>query len=133
MKLLLYTTLLVAGTAGNVFVFGQTYSEGAAIGRPLVQALRTSPSAVIPVPGSSAADPWSWYPGRSASAYLPSLPEGDSVRIMGPDRMPCLVPSTAATERMPVKKLDSRLVRPMPNGVPNGWPRLKLMPKRRPD
>lgn len=81
MKLLLYTTLLVAGTAGNVFVFGQT--------------------------------------------------GGDSVRIMGPDRMPCLVPSPAKTERMPVKKLDSRLVRPMPNGMTNRGPWVWPAPKKR--
>ncbi|HVW58455.1 MAG TPA: hypothetical protein VHC48_00420 [Puia sp.] len=97
MKLLLYTTLLVAGTAGNVFVFGQTCGEE-----------------------------------RRTSGILPSLlPQKDSVWIMGPDRMPCLVPSPAATERMPVKKLDSRLVRPMPNGMTNKGPWVRPAPKKR--
>ena len=95
MKNILCTTLLVAGLAGNVFVYGQVHREGAAVGRPLVQA------------------------------------DGDSVWIMRPDRMRCLVPSPAKTERMPVKKLDIRLVRPMPNGVPDGGPHVQVVPRKK--
>jgi len=78
MRYLLCTTLLAAGLAGNVFVYGQ-----------------------------------------------------DSIRIMRPDHMPCLVADLSRVGRMPVKKLDSRLVRPMPNGTPDGRPRLDLAPKRK--
>src|SRR5258705_8675158 len=56
---------------------------------------------------------------------------GDSVRIMGPDKMRCLVPSLAGVERMPIKKLDSKLVRPMPNGIQPNGPRVMVIPKKK--
>lgn len=92
--------MLVAGVAGNAFVYGQGRREGTAVGWPLKGAIRIN---------------------------------GDSVRVMLPDNMPCLVADLSRIERMPVKKLDSRLVRPMPNGVPDEQPRLELAPRRRPD
>jgi len=55
----------------------------------------------------------------------------DSVRILRPDHMPCLVADLSKVERMPVKQLDSRLVRPMPNGTPDGRPRIELAPKKK--
>jgi hypothetical protein len=55
----------------------------------------------------------------------------DSIRIMQPDNMPCLVPSLAGVERMPVKKLDSRLVRRMPNGIQPNGPRVMVIPKKK--
>ena len=43
----------------------------------------------------------------------------DTIRIMRPDHMPCLVPNLAKVERMPMKPMDLRLIRPMPNGAPD--------------
>ena len=94
MKNILCTTLLVAGLAGNVFVYGQVHREGTAVGRP-------------------------------------NFADGDSVWIEGPDRMPCVVLSPAKVERMPVKKLDIKLVSPMPNGVPDGGPHVQIVPRRK--
>ena len=55
----------------------------------------------------------------------------DSIRILRPDHMPCLVTDLSKVEPMPVKKLDSRMVRPMPNGVPDGRPKVELAPKKK--
>ena len=50
----------------------------------------------------------------------------DTVVFLAPDHMPCLKPSLMMVERMPMKKLDQRLIRPMPNGTPS--PDRELMP-----
>ncbi|MBN9383978.1 MAG: hypothetical protein J0H74_24710 [Chitinophagaceae bacterium] len=134
MKNILCITLLVAGVAGNVFVYGQRARDSAVVRRPLKEFLHTSPSPVVPLPGSV-------RPGKavfSGHGNIWAVPargglNGNSVRVMPPDNMPCLEPSLAATERMPIKKLDSRLVRPMPNGVPNGVPWVEIAPRRHPD
>jgi len=67
----------------------------------------------------------------------------DTVVVLGPDNMPCVKPSLTAVERMPVKKLDNRLVRPMPNGaqpwgpgsglhsIPMPGPKLELAPPKK--
>jgi len=48
-----------------------------------------------------------------------SLPARDSVRIMSPDNMACLVPDRTKLEKMPVMKLRNRRpVDPMPNAIP---------------
>ena len=52
----------------------------------------------------------------------------DTVIILAPDNMPCVKPSLAMIERMPVKKLDSRRVRPMPNGEQPWGPGLQAVP-----
>jgi hypothetical protein len=89
MKNTLCTTLLVAGLAGNVFVYGQVKVEK-------MQKLKR-----------------------------------DSVRILLPDHMPCLVTDLSKVERMPIKKLDSRWIRPMPNGVPDGRPHVQVVPRKK--
>ena len=88
-------TLLVAGLTGNVFVFGQVKSD-----RTLLPPLVYKPAQVLVVPG-----------GRPAIAQIRVVPLGDSVRIMRPDHMPCLVPRLRV-EPMPVKIL--RPGEPMP-------------------
>jgi hypothetical protein len=55
----------------------------------------------------------------------------DSVRIMQQDKMPCLVPSPVKTERMPIKKSEIRMVRPMPNGIQPNGPRVMVIPKKK--
>jgi len=44
-----------------------------------------------------------WKEGFERRAFV--LTGGDSVRVMRPDRMVCLVPDVAKVERMPVKRV----------------------------
>jgi hypothetical protein len=46
------------------------------------------------------------------------IPRTDSIRVMSPDRMPCVVPNLAYMERMPIRR--QRNGDKMPNGA-KGW------------
>jgi hypothetical protein len=102
-------TLLVAGLTGNVFVYGQ---------------VRLAPR-LSPFPSSPV------LPGQKKIA-------SDSIVVMWPDNMRCLVPSLAELEPMPVRRpIDVHSARgydPMPNGFPSdrGRPWLQVVPRKRP-
>jgi hypothetical protein len=59
-----------------------------------------------------------------------SLWQNDSVRIVGPDHMPCVVPDLSKTERMPMMIVRRKWLEPMPNGIKP--PRVKVIPVRPP-
>jgi len=101
MKILLCWTLLGAALLGNVFVFGQTLPGY--IKPPMV-------FKVLPGRPYSPGKPYS--PGRPYKGQLFAR-AGDSVRILSPDRMPCVVTDLSRMERMPVQRSRNR--EPMPN------------------
>jgi hypothetical protein len=68
------------------------------------------------------------YPAPGRSKW--DLPI-DSIRILKPDGMPCLVTDAYRIEPMPVKKSDLRLVRPMPNGIRPNVPRVRAIPLKK--
>jgi len=103
MNSILTMTLLAAGLAGNVFVYGQVRSDRAQL-PPLVlksgRVVVAPPVRVLVAPGP-----------EKLIAPIRVVPHGDSVRIMRPDNMPCLV-VRSVVEAMPVKVLIPR--DPMP-------------------
>ena len=109
-----YLTLLGVTLLGNVFVFGQGRKlDSLHFSGPGLEFGQTLPGYIKPpmvfklMPGK----PYS--PGRSRKDQL--LIAGDSVRIMSPDRMPCLVTDLSRIEAMPVQR--QRNPEPMPNGA----------------
>ena len=104
MKILLYLTLLGATLLSNVFVFGQGGKPGLEFGQTLPGYIKP-PMIFKLLPGK----PYMGKPyKREVSVYI-----GDSVRVMAPDRMPCMVIDLSRMERMPVQR--QRNLEPMPN------------------
>ena len=116
MKILLCFTLLGAMLPGSV-VFGQTLRQ---------MPEQTQPGYIKPPMLFKLSPGKTLSPGKPYSPrkpYLPGKPykdqlfarAGDSVRIMSPDRMPCLVSDLSRMEPMPVQQSRNR--ESMPNGV----------------
>ena len=144
MNSILTMTLLAAGLAGNVFVYGQV---------PLVPRLSLpNPRLSLPTPrlspfpsspvlpgqkkGSSFFAPLA-KPGSRDTEYFLKVMVSNSIVMMWPDNMRCLVPSLAELEPMPVRQPfdvhSSRGYDPMPNGYPSdhGGPWLQAVPRKR--
>ncbi|MDO6435291.1 hypothetical protein Q4E93_32035 [Flavitalea sp. BT771] len=101
-------TLLVAGLTCNVFVFGQVKS-----GRTQLPPLVLKSDPVLVAPGFVRPAPL-FMPlpgGRPVIAPVRVVPHDDSIRILRPDNMPCLV-TKVMVEPIPVKILHPR--EPMP-------------------
>ena len=97
MKVLIYLTLLGAALLGNVFVFGQGSGPGG--GQTLPGYIK--PPMVMKITGGRVQHVWEQGAGV------------DLVRIMSPDRMPCLVTNLSRMEPMPVQR--GRNLEAMPN------------------
>ena len=108
---ILYLTLLGAALLGNVFVFGQGRKPDLLhFSRPGLEFGQTMPGYIKPPMVLKLAP----HEGRSQRKQR-SIYTGDSVRILSPDRMPCLVPDLSRVEAMPVQR--SLNLEPMPNGA----------------
>ena len=130
MNNILTMTLLVAGLTGNVFVYGQV--------RP---APRLSPFPTSPVlPGQKKAGDFFAplaKPGTRDADYFRRVSVSNSIVLMWPDNMRCLVPSLAGLEPMPVKRItnvhSASGYDPMPNGFPSDrgrGPWLQVIPRK---
>ena len=104
MNSILSMTLLVAGLAGNVFVYGQDKVPGAGL-PPLV--VKADPGLVQPGPVRPAPLFTPVPGGRPVVAPIRAVVHRDSIRILRPDNMPCLV-TRSVVAPMPVKILIPR-------------------------
>ncbi|HVU54775.1 MAG TPA: hypothetical protein VHD83_06955 [Puia sp.] len=108
MKNIYFLTLLGAMLLGNVFVYGQSRKlDSLYFPKPKLEFGRTLPGYIKPpmvmkITGGRIHHVWTNSTGV------------DSIRIMAPDRMPCLVTDLSRMERMPVQRY--RNLEPMPNG-----------------
>ncbi|HVV02579.1 MAG TPA: hypothetical protein VHC96_00090 [Puia sp.] len=105
-RTLLYLTLLGAALLGNVFVFGQSRMPGGTqlpgkleFGQTLPGYIK--PPMVMKITGGRVQNVWAQGAGV------------DSVQILSPDRMPCVVTDLSRVESMPVQRSRNR--EPMPN------------------
>jgi hypothetical protein len=116
--------LLVTGLISNVPVFGQVKrSDSLHFPRPEFRLAPVEPGYIHP-PMIINQDQARKLASPRIRAY-----HSDSIRILSPDRMPCLVTDLSRMEGMPVQR--KRNLEPMPNGVGDGRPRLRIAPRKR--
>jgi len=137
MNSIISMTLLVTGLAGNVFVYGQVGPAP----RLSLPTPRLSPFPSSPVlPGQKKTRPFFAPlagPGSRDADYFRKVMVSNSIVVMWPDNMRCLVPSLAEMEPMPVRRPNyiqrSEGCDPMPNIFPSDRvrPWLKVIPRKR--